>query len=120
MKLQKETFLEEVNQEKGIKAWLLRNIVTRQRIDNQVVKVMEKVNDEDKPEFISMFCGLQKHPAKWLREHLSFNAKAALADHITCHCLAITGCKDLHVRNDPCRPEKARNLVPNAASIETH
>merc|ERR1712157_217932 len=48
------------------------------------------------------------------------DAKAALADHITCHCLAITGCKDLQVRNDPCRPEKARNLVPNAASIETH
>ena len=41
--------MEEVNEEEGLKAWLLQNIVTRQRIDNQVVKVMEKVNDEDKP-----------------------------------------------------------------------
>merc|ERR1712176_1145860 len=80
----------------------------------------KKVNAEEKPEYATMSFGMTKIPAKWLREQLAFDAQHALAEHVSCHCLAITGCKDMQVRDELCDPEKARALVPKALSMESH
>ena len=105
----------------GPQGWLLRRLVTKEKLEKQYSKFMTKVNAEDEPDFVAMYpCGLVKQPAKWLREHVEYDANDALAKHITCHCLAITGQKDFQVRNEFCTPERAAKLVPSAKSVEVH
>ena len=122
MKLQRETVVKEVKETPGPQGWLLRRLVTKEKLEKQYSKFMTKVNAEDEPDFVAMYpCGLGgKQPAKWLREHVEYDANDALEKHITCHCLAITGQKDFQVRNDFCMPERAAKLVPNAKSVEAH
>jgi len=120
MKLQRERIVKEVAEMTGPQGWVLRRFVTKEKTEKQYEDLMKKVNAPDNPEFISMYCGLQKQPAKWLREHLAYDVDEALEKHITCHCLAITGMKDLQVRNKFCDPDTAVKLVPNAKSIESH
>jgi hypothetical protein len=100
--------------------WILRKFVTEQKVEKQHNDMMEKINAEVKPEYISMQLGLVKQPAKWIREHFAYDAASTLKEHMTYHCLAITGMKDVQVSNEYCAPEKAKDMVPNAASIETH
>mmetsp|Transcript_5894 Transcript_5894/g.9106 ORF Transcript_5894/g.9106 Transcript_5894/m.9106 type:complete len:353 (-) Transcript_5894:150-1208(-) len=118
--LQRETILADVQKETGLKGWLLQTLITEKRISEQHEDLMKKVNSDDKPDFISTYCGLSKQPAKWFREHFAYDASDALKQHITCHCLAITGCKDVQVHNEHCLPDKAPALVPLAASMEAH
>ena len=118
MQLQRETIVEEVNQKPGISGWLLRRLVTKKRLDKQYTDFLVKVNAPDEPDYISLYCGLVKQPAKWLREHIEYNVEDALEKYITCHCLAITGMKDYQVRSKFC--VQAEKLVPNAKSIEAH
>ena len=120
MKLQRETALAEVNEMSGFKGWLLRLLLTKEKLEKQYDNLLRKVNAEDKPDFISMKCGLMKQPAKWLREHISYDANGSLEKYMTCHCLAITGINDFQVRNVFCIQETAEKLVPNAKSIEAH
>lgn len=120
MALQREILVNEVNEMPGLQGWVLRKLVTKEKLQNQYEDLMTKVNAEDEPDFISMQCGLAKHPAKWHREHAGYDVHESMAKHITAHCLAITGEKDYQVRNEFCDPEAAAKLVPDARSIETH
>jgi hypothetical protein len=120
MKSQQKRSVEEVNEMGGVMGWILRKFVTEQKVEKQHNDMMEKINAEVKPEYISMQLGLVKQPAKWIREHFAYDAASTLKEHMTYHCLAITGMKDVQVSNEYCAPEKAKDMVPNAASIETH
>mmetsp|Transcript_23697 Transcript_23697/g.50716 ORF Transcript_23697/g.50716 Transcript_23697/m.50716 type:complete len:366 (+) Transcript_23697:80-1177(+) len=120
MSLQRETLLREVKEKTGPTGWVLRRVLTREKLEKQHDDFLKKVNGEDEPEFVTMHCGLVKQPAKWLREHIEYNVEGALEKHVTCHCLAITGQKDFQVRNEFCDAERAATLVPNAKSIEAH
>lgn len=120
MDSQRKRTAKEVQEMEGLTGWLLRKLITDQKLEKQYNDMMEKVNAEDKPDFISMQLGLVKQPAKWIREHFAYDATTTLKEQITCHCLAITGMKDVQVNNAYCDPEKAQGLVPDAASIEAH
>ena len=120
LELQRETILADIQLEKGIKGFILRSLVTEASLIKQFEQMREKVHAEGDPDLISMKCGLVKQPAKWWREHMAYDAERALKENVTCHCLAITGQKDVQVHNEPCLPEKAAALVPSAASIESH
>jgi pimeloyl-ACP methyl ester carboxylesterase len=128
VRFQQENTIREVHEAKGLKGWILRKLVTKKKVHKQFADLMKKVesgaaDDAAPPDYVNMYCGLVTIPAKWFREHKSFNeaqAQAALAAHMSCHCLAITGQKDVQVRNEFCVPATAQALVPNAASIESH
>jgi alpha-beta hydrolase superfamily lysophospholipase len=120
MEAQQKRIAQEVQEMEGLMGWLLRMLITEQKLEKQYNGTMEKINAEDKPDFISMQLGLVKQPAKWIREHFAYDATATLKEQMTCHCLAITGMKDVQVNNKYCDPETAKELVPNAASIEAH
>lgn len=104
----------------GPSGWVLRKVLTKEKLDKQYDKFLNKVNSPDEPDYISMQCGLVKQPAKWIREHMGYDVHETLKKYITCRCLAITGMKDFQVRNEFCETEFAKRLVPNAKSIEAH
>ena len=87
MTLQRERVVNEVNEMSGISGWLMRRLITKKRLDKQYESMMTRVNAEDKPDFISMYCGLVKQPAKWIREHFEYDDHS-LEKYTTCHCLA--------------------------------
>jgi uncharacterized protein len=118
--LQRTQIIKEVNEENGCKGWILRKFVTKEKLDKQYNKLIEKIEGNKDLEYVSTHCGLVKFPAKWFRDHMDYDARAALADEVTCHCLAITGRKDVQVRNEFCDPDIAKTLVPKATSIEAH
>jgi hypothetical protein len=120
MKLQRKWSVDEVSEMEGVWGWILRKLVTEEGLEKQYKDLMEKVNAEDQPDYISLQFGLVKYPEKWMREHFAYDVTSSLQKYITCHCLAITGMKDVQVRNEFCDPQKATELVPNAASVETH
>ncbi len=120
MELQREHILTDVQMEKGIKGFILRSVVTKDKLIKQYEDMKKKVHAPGDPDFISMQCGLVKQPAKWWREHMEYDVEDALKEHITCHCLAITGQKDVQVHNEQCSSEKAAAFVPFAASVESH
>ena len=120
MKLQREAAISEVNEMTGPTGWLLRRLLTKEKLEKQYDDLLKKINAGDEPDFISMKCGLMKQPAKWLREHISYDVNSSLEKYMSCHCLAITGMKDFQVRNVFCIQETAEKLVPNAKSIEAH
>lgn len=120
MALQRRTIINEVNDMTGLTGWILRKLITEERVNKQYEANLSKINATDNPDFLSMQCGLVKQPAKWQREHFEYDAQESLAEHITCHCLAITGVKDFQVRNEFCQQEAAVKLVPNAKSIEAY
>jgi len=99
MKLQRETLVEEVGEVTGLKGWLLRMLITEDRLEKKQKDML---------------------PTKWLQDHFAYDAHKALVNSISCHCLAITGVKDLQVRNEFCNPNTAAKLVPNAKSMEAH
>lgn len=119
LELQRETILADIQLEKGIKGFILRSLVTEASLIKQYEQMKKKVFHAE-GDFISMKCGLLKQPAKWWREHLVYDVERALKENVTCHCLAITGQKDVQVHDEPCLPEKAAALVPSAASVESH
>ena len=120
MAFQRTTLLKEVNEKSRLLGWILRKVITKERLEKQYTDLMTKVNADNEPEYISMYCGLMKQPAKWLREHAEYNTHIALKEYISCHCLAITGMKDFQVRNEFCIQSTAEKLVPHAKSIEVH
>lgn len=120
MAAQQKRSVEEVKEMNGITGWILRKFVTQEKLEKQQRDLMDKINAEDKPDYISMQLGLVKQPAKWIREHFAYDAASALKEHMVCHCLAVTGMKDIQVSNIYCDPEMSKELVPNAASIESH
>lgn len=120
IKCQNERLLKEAQEETGFKGWVLRKVLTREKIDKQYNEFIEKLEKNPDLDYFSHVCGLVKSPARWLRDHLKLDARAELADQTLCHCLAITGGKDTQVRSEFCTLAAAKALVPKAASIETH
>ena len=120
MALQRETLTKEVQEMSGPTGWILRKLITKEKLEKQYTDSLTKVNAPDEPDFISFQCGLSKQPTKWLREHIAYDVNDSLAKFISCHCLAITGQKYFQVGSEFCDPEKAVALVPNAKSMEVH
>ena len=119
MDLQRENILREVQEKTGLTGFLMRQFVTKERLEKQNKDFMAKVNSDDRPDVISMYLGLVKQPARWFREHQEYEARVSLSDNMKCHVLAVTGKKDVQVRSF-CQQELAVTLVPNAKSIEAH
>lgn len=120
---QQENAVHEVEEMKGLKGWILRKQVTKEKMHKQFDDMMKKVEANEDADFVRMYCGLAKVPAKWFREHKTFNeaqSQAYLAKHMSCHCLVVTGQKDVQVRNEFCVQATAKALVPKAESIESH
>ncbi|KAL7539894.1 hypothetical protein ACHAWF_011429 [Thalassiosira exigua] len=121
MALQRDTLLREVRETTGPTGWVLRKIETKDRLERRYETFLEKVNADDEPDFVSASCGLSKQPAKWMQEHLAYDAREALAKYVVdVDCLAITGRKDFQVRNEFCDPAAVGRLVPRARSVEGH
>jgi hypothetical protein len=119
MKMQREAILQEVQEEKGLKGWILRKFVKRERIEKQYEDLMNKIEAPTNEDYVILYSGLAKIPAKWFREHTQYDVHLATKE-MNCHCLAITGKADVQVRNDYCVPATANALVPLAASKESH
>ncbi|CAB9507425.1 Inherit from bactNOG: Alpha beta hydrolase fold [Seminavis robusta] len=115
---QRERALTEVAVETGLQGWVLRKVITREKVDKQYKDFMEQVQNKDQS-FYSQYFGLAKVPTKWYREHMEWDAHASL-QNCPLPCLAITGAKDVQVRPEFCDPEAAKTLAPSAASLETH
>ena len=120
MTMQKQTILNEVREASGLVGWIMRNRITKETMEKNYDNLLKKVYSDGEPDFVSMRCGLVKQPAKWFREHMEYDSHAALVEHISCHCLAVTGCKDVQVRNEFCTSKWAAKLVTKAASTEMH
>lgn len=118
MTMQRETIVREVNEMKGLKGWLLRRFISVDKMRKQYDDLMAKVNSPDEPDIVWIQGGLVKQPAKWLREHMSFDSHDALKKYMDCHCLAITGKKDIQVHNEFCIQENVRDLLPNVATFK--
>lgn len=120
MKFQQANIIHEVENAQGAKGWILRKLITKERVEKQQKDLMETIDSREESDFIRMYCGIAKIPAKWFREHKQYDVHSTLASEMTCHCLAITGCKDVQVRHAFCQEATAKSLVPKAASIESH
>ena len=120
MALQCETLTKEVQEMLGPTEWILRKLITKEKLEKQYTDYLTKVNAPNEPDFISFQCGLSKQPAKWLREHIAYDVDDLLAKFISCYCLVITGQKYFQVGSEFCDPEKAVALVLNAKSMEVH
>jgi len=117
---QRETLVEEVKEQKGLKGWLLRRVLTKERLERQYNETFIKINQNPKLDYISSHFGLVKQPAKWLREHLALEDLRPQLSKVDQHCLAIAGANDRQVRSKFCQQNVASELVPNAPSVETH
>lgn len=80
--MQRERIIKEVSEEDGVKGWFLRKMVTKKKLDKQYNDLFEKLEAHKDLEVVSTHCGLVKIPAKWFRDHMNFNAQAALTDEI--------------------------------------
>jgi acetyl esterase/lipase len=136
---QNERILKEVSEETtGLQGWLLRKVLTKEKLDKQYSDYMIKVKDNTEYDFYPMYCGLVKVPTKWYREHLEWDAAKSLRG-CPLSILAITGGKDVQVKAEYCRHRSTSDddddaimitssnsssiavlLAPNAASLETH
>lgn len=115
---QQGTALEEVAEATGFQGWILRKVITQEKIDKQYKDFMEQVKNEDQA-FQAQYCGIVKVPTKWYREHMQWDAKQSLRE-CKSSCLAITGEKDVQVKSEYCEPSTAKELAPNASALETH
>lgn len=118
MSCQQQRTLEEVQKESGFKGWILRKQITQESLEQQLQTLLKDVDDNPDQDMIRKYFGLVKIPAKWFREHRKYSAPNWEA--ISCHCLAITGEKDIQVRSNFCDPTSAKSLLSRAASVETH
>lgn len=120
MSLQRTKLCEEAQEATGLYGWLMRLFISKDKLEKQYRDLMEKVNAEDGPDIVSMYFGFTKQSAKWMREHAAYDSQGSLSRNMRCRCLAVTGQKDVQVRNDTCTETAAAALVPNAKSIEAH
>jgi hypothetical protein len=115
---QRQRILQEIKTRKGLEGWILRKVLTKEKLDKQYNDFIEKVEKDDE-DFYSQYCGIVKVPTKWYREHMKWNAKKSLGE-CTQEILAITGGKDVQVKSTYCEPEMAKMIAPKASSLETH
>mmetsp|Transcript_17567 Transcript_17567/g.26671 ORF Transcript_17567/g.26671 Transcript_17567/m.26671 type:complete len:400 (-) Transcript_17567:58-1257(-) len=117
---QRETLVKEVQEQHGIKGWLLRQILTKERLERQYQDTLKKINDRPNSDYLSTYLGMIKQPAKWMREHLALEDLRTELSQVNVHCLAVAGGNDCQVRSEFCQTEVAQELVPQAASLETY
>ena len=117
-KNQRELMLKEVQEESGLQGWLLRRVLTKEKLDRQYDDFLSKVQDTD-DDYDKQYCGLVKVPLKWYREHLEWDAAESLSN-CESRMLAITGGKDVQVKSEYCMSENATQIAPNAIELETH
>ncbi|MGE6488659.1 alpha/beta hydrolase [Paenisporosarcina sp. NPDC076898] len=96
LKHQRKLAYQELKNSKGIKGLLMRMLVIEEKEEKKVEKLMQKMGESNRDVYKAMF--LFKQPAKWLREHYSYDPRKALRQ-VTCPVLAIQGDKDPLVDN---------------------
>jgi hypothetical protein len=112
---QRDMLKREVGEATGVKGFLLRRIINCDTLDKRA-KDFEKGMQDLSKDIHSSFFGLLKQPAKWWREHLSYDAVGCLA-HLECHVFAATGEKDVQTRAELCELSTLERMLPNAKSI---
>jgi len=121
MSYQREILEKNLKSEVGLKGAVLQMIITPERIKKKVAAVEKIIKNNPEKDFKPILCGLNNLPLKWFREHRAYNFKEELAENVKCHCLAITGKKDVQVNWRHCETvEKVQLLLPNAASVTVH
>ncbi|MEB1809760.1 MAG: alpha/beta hydrolase [Bacillaceae bacterium] len=94
-KYQRELAYEELNNESGIKGWLIKKLKITDKAEKKTQKIFAKMSKSDKDEIrVQLFAKL---PAKWFREHFQFDLYGSMGK-ITCPVLAINGTKDLQTK----------------------
>ena len=87
-----------------------------------VSTVPEWISDQsvDEPEGVKSLAASMGSDLVALSYNNDVQVQAQVVQQMNCHCLAITGQKDVQVRNEFCVPDTAKALIPNAASMESH
>ncbi|WP_142247874.1 alpha/beta hydrolase family protein [Alkalihalobacterium alkalinitrilicum] len=94
-KYQRELAYEELNNESGIKGWLIKKLKITNKAEKKTQKIFAKMSKSDKDEIrVQLFAKL---PAKWFREHFQFDLYGSM-ENITCPVLAINGTKDIQTK----------------------
>ncbi|MFV8829779.1 alpha/beta hydrolase family protein [Alkalihalobacterium sp. APHAB7] len=94
-KYQRELAYEELNNESGIKGWLIKKLKITDKAEKKTQKIFKKMDTSDKDEIrVQLFAKL---PAKWFREHFQFDLYGSM-ENITCPVLAINGTKDIQTK----------------------
>merc|ERR1719343_1888557 len=87
-------------------------------------KISNGGDNSELEDYTTMYCGLVKIPAKWMREHLALGDLRAELKEFTkgLHTLAIAGGNDRQVRSDKfcSSPYKEILVHPEVASFEAH
>ncbi|MGB3259797.1 alpha/beta hydrolase [Paenisporosarcina sp.] len=96
LKHQRKLAYQELKSSNGLKGILMRMLVNEEKEEKKVEKLMRKMDESNRDVYKAMF--LFKQPAKWLREHYSYDPRKALRQ-VTCPVLAIHGDKDPLVEN---------------------
>ncbi|WP_142247887.1 alpha/beta hydrolase [Alkalihalobacterium alkalinitrilicum] len=92
---QRELAYEELNNESGIKGWLIKKLKITDKAEKKTQKIFDKMSTSDKDEIrVQLFAKL---PAKWFREHFQFDLYGSM-EKITCPVLAINGTKDIQTK----------------------
>ncbi|MBV7506926.1 alpha/beta fold hydrolase [Bacillus sp. sid0103] len=91
LKRQRDLATQDIINAKGFQGFLLRLLGAHNKVEKQAQKFIDKVLNSSKDQ---IKVNLIKTPAKWMREHFSYNEKVDLAK-ISCPVLAITGARDI-------------------------
>lgn len=87
----------ELKESKGLKGILMRKLVNEDKSEKKIKRQMNKIITSNKDVFRVQF--FFKQPAKWFREHYSYNTREGLKK-VTCPILIIQGDKDPLVNNE--------------------
>ncbi|WP_164985123.1 S9 family peptidase [Ammoniphilus sp. CFH 90114] len=94
---QRKLSYNELRNKKGISGWIFRKVINgtkqEEKVKKQMKPILESTQDIVK---VQLFI---KQPAKWYREHFSYNTREALKN-ISCPVFAIQGDKDPLVENE--------------------
>ena len=94
---QRKLSYQELREKKGIAGWFFQKMINEEKEEAKLRKRMEPIlESSDDVVKVQLFF---KQPAKWFREHFSYNTREALRN-ISCPVLAIQGDKDPLVDNE--------------------
>ena len=115
---QQDSILNEVESTGGIQGFILKRLITREKLTKQQDEFLEQVNIKDQ-NYYKQYCGFVKVPTKWYREHLQWDTLKSLKECTTIPILAITGSKDVQVKSEYCESENAKMLAPSSKDLQT-
>ncbi|KAJ3038638.1 hypothetical protein HDV00_000482 [Rhizophlyctis rosea] len=127
---QRRLLWDEVSTLTGIKGFLLRRILTKEKLESDAKKTVDDALTT-KEDMKSALFGLSKVPLKWYREHWLYagytsfagppNSPSLLQTHlsqITSPVFALTGSKDVQIDPDCCNVGRAKEWMPKARSVD--